>query len=146
MAPGLTLLGDHPSRPESTVLKAVISISLPFAQCLEAKPALAQVFIPTPARQTSAGLLPSVVIGTRHLLPISKWILKPMSRRIIKLTQSPIPPEVPSIPSITAAPQVTGEQVIPVRGRLQMWLPGTSLLAQKHQPVLDRSTGKRFSG
>lgn len=88
------------------------------------------------------------MIGTRHLLPISKWILKPMSRRIIKLTQSRIPPEVPSIPSITAAPQVSGEQVIPVRGRLQMCPPGTSLLAQEHQhqPVLDRSAGKRFSG
>lgn len=69
-----------------------------------------------------------------------------MSKRIIKLTQSRIPPEVPSIPSITAAPQVSGEQVIPVRHRLQMWLLGTSLLAQEHQPVLDRSTGKRFSG
>lgn len=71
-----------------------------------------------------------------------------MSRRIIKLTQSQIPPEVPRIPSITAAPQVSGEQVIPVRGRLQMWLVGTSLLAQEHQhqPVLDRSVGKRFSG
>lgn len=146
MAPDLTLLGDHPSRAESAALKAVISISLPFAQCLEAKPTLAQLFTPTPARQTSAGWLPSVVIGTRHLLPISKWILKPMSRRIIKLTQSQIPPEVPSIPSITAAPQVSGEQVIPVRGGLQMWLPGTSLLAQEHQPVLDRSAGKRFSG
>lgn len=85
VAPGLTLPGDHPLRAELAVLKAIISISLPFAQCLEAKPTLAQLFIPTPARHISAGQLPSVVIGTRHLLP--KWILKPMSRRIIKLTQ-----------------------------------------------------------
>lgn len=42
-----------------------------------------------------------------------------MSKRIIKLTQPWIPPEVPSIPSIAAAPQVSGEQVILVGGRLQ---------------------------
>lgn len=30
VAPGLTLLGDHPSRPELVVLKAVIYISLLF--------------------------------------------------------------------------------------------------------------------
>lgn len=86
--------------------------------------------------------------GTRHLLPITKWISKAISKRIIKLTQSQIPPEVPSIPSIAAAPQVSGEQVIPVSSRLEMWLQGTSLLAREHrrQPILDRSAGKKFLG
>lgn len=52
---------------------------------------------------TSAGQLPPAITGTRHLLPITKWISKAIRKRIIKLTQSQIPPEVLSIPSTAAA-------------------------------------------
>lgn len=52
MAPGSTLLGACPSKIQLTALNTVAYFSLPFAQCLEAKPPLTQLSIPAPARQT----------------------------------------------------------------------------------------------